>query len=49
MNHATVVHMLAAAAAAHPGGEALVCGARRMDYSGYAGAAAAFAHDSGSA
>jgi long-chain acyl-CoA synthetase len=40
---ATVVHLLAAAAAARPDGEALVCGERRLDYAGYAGAVAAFA------
>jgi long-chain acyl-CoA synthetase len=39
----TVVHMLAAAAAARPAGEALVCGERRLTYAQYAGAAAAFA------
>jgi long-chain acyl-CoA synthetase len=37
--------MLAAAAAARPDGEALVCGERRLDYAGYAGAVAAFASE----
>jgi long-chain acyl-CoA synthetase len=37
--------MLAAAAAARPDGEALVCGERRLDYAGYAGAVAAFANE----
>ena len=35
MSHPTVVHMLAAAAAARPQGEALVCGDRRLTYSQY--------------
>ena len=32
VSHPTVVHMLAAAAAARPHGEALVCGERRVSY-----------------
>lgn len=43
MSHATVVHLLAAAAAARPDAEALVCGERRLSYSQYANAVAAFA------
>jgi long-chain acyl-CoA synthetase len=39
----TVVHMLAEAAAVRPAAPALACGARRLDYRGYAAAAAAFA------
>ena len=35
MSHPTVVHMLAAAAAARPQGEALVCGERRVTYAEY--------------
>jgi long-chain acyl-CoA synthetase len=45
VKHATVVHMLAAAAAERPDGEALVCGERRLDYARYAGAVAAFASE----
>ena len=41
----TVVHMLAAAAAAAPEGEALVFGERRLDYSGYLACVAAFARE----
>jgi len=36
VSHPTVVHMLAAAAAANPQGEALVCGERRVTYAEYA-------------
>jgi len=39
----TVVHMLAEAAEVRPAAPALACGARRLDYRGYAAAAAAFA------
>jgi len=35
VSHPTVVHMLAAAAAARPDGEALVCGERRVTYGEY--------------
>jgi long-chain acyl-CoA synthetase len=35
VSHPTVVHMLAAAAAARPQGEALVCGERRVTYGEY--------------
>jgi long-chain acyl-CoA synthetase len=41
--HRTVVHMLAAAAAARPQGEALVCGERRLTYREYARAVSGFA------
>jgi long-chain acyl-CoA synthetase len=41
----TVVHMLAAAAAAAPQGEALVCGERRLDYAGYLACVAGFARE----
>jgi long-chain acyl-CoA synthetase len=43
MSHPTVVHTLAAAAAARGHGEALVCGERRLSYLQYANAAAALA------
>jgi long-chain acyl-CoA synthetase len=41
----TVVQMLAAAAQAAPGGEALVCGGRRLDYTGYRDSVATFARE----
>lgn len=41
--HATVVHMLAAAADRWPDREALVCGAERLSYREYLGAVAGFA------
>ncbi len=41
--HPTVVHMLAEAAARNPQGEALVCGAERLDYAAYRNAVGAFA------
>jgi long-chain acyl-CoA synthetase len=41
--HPTVVHILADAAATRPHAEALVCGERRLNYSQYADATAAFA------
>jgi long-chain acyl-CoA synthetase len=43
VRHDTVVHMLAAAAAARPDAEALVCGERRLSYAEYANAVSAFA------
>lgn len=43
--HPSVVAMLAAAAAEAPDAEALVDGARRVDYAGYVASVAAFAHD----
>lgn len=41
----TVVHMLLAAAAAAPQGEALVAGERRLDYAGYLACVAGFARE----
>lgn len=41
----TVVHLLAQAAARAPQREALVCADERLDYAGYLGAVAAFAHE----
>lgn len=43
MSHLTVLHMLAAAAAARPQGEALVCGERRLTYADYRRAVSSFA------
>lgn len=45
MSHATVVHMLAAAAAVAPSAPALVFGERRLNYSQYAGAVASLARE----
>ena len=45
MSHPTVVHMLAAAAAARPHGEALVCGDRRVTYGEYFGFVSSLAKD----
>ena len=45
MSHATVVHMLAAAAVATPSAPALVFGERQLNYSQYAGAVASLARE----
>ena len=47
MSHPTVLHMLAAAAAARPQAEALVCGERRLSYGDYLRAVAGFAGELG--